>query len=89
MDASELKDFIGKKVNVVETPWEVGNYKGVNCVVADGDETMIALKEKIGSKLFRVWFPDSGGTMDWKPDRVNVYIKKGDDGYRITMIVNG
>ena len=91
MDASELKEYIGKTVNVVETPWKVGKYKGVNCSEADGDETLNALRKEIGSITLRLWFPGSGGTLDYRPERINVHIQKeaNGNGYHITRISNG
>lgn len=41
-----------------------------------------------GLKL-RVWFPNTVGTMDYQPDRVNAHIEKGADGkYRVSNRFN-
>ena len=93
MDASELKEYIGKTVNVVVTPhtsiiqdreYDTSDYR-----VDEKDEVIISLRKAVGGSPLRFWTPNSVGTMDYRPERVNVYIDKKDNGWTITRISNG
>lgn len=83
----QFKDYIGKKIGVQEKEVEF-SFKGstpikfTECHLDENEPTIAALeKEWSGtSHKFRVWLPNTMGTMDYWADRLNVYIEKNDDG---------
>jgi hypothetical protein len=93
MDVSaQFNKFAGKEVAVTETPYKLElknlgmTYEGVNADYDDKDPVISSLKEEASKAGFslRIWMPESVGTMDWRTDRLNVYIaKEPDSKYRI------
>ena len=92
MDAKLLQEYVGKKVTVKITPhtyvmhgkeYDVSDYK------VEDDETVLAIRKAVGGDPLRFWTYNHVGTMDWKPDRVNVYIDEKEKEFYITSIRNG
>lgn len=81
--------FAGREVPMKEEPFEIElkslgmTHKGVN--ISPADENDPVLKEmheeaKKNGLSLRVWWKGVVGTMDYRTDRVNAHIEKGDDG---------
>ena len=79
--------FSGQPVRMVEEPYELksrhlGTIKGVQLKLDPDDPTVSDMKEaaaQAGLQL-RLWWPGTGGTADYRLDRVNASIEKSDDG---------
>jgi hypothetical protein len=83
---AQFNKFVGRVVTVTETPRsiEVGGrtYNTASHAIAKGDKLLGQLREaarKAGFSL-RVWLPGTRGTMDYRPSRLNVTLKKEKDG---------
>lgn len=68
--------FLGKKIAAVTVGTPPRSYQNVD----DKDPVYLELAaEAVGDGLFiRTWFPKTIGTMDYRTDRLNVYLS--DDG---------
>lgn len=93
MNASkEFNKFAGREVGVTETPFKTEfknlgiTYEGVRVEINKDDPAITELTaavKAVGLHL-RLWLPDTMGTMDYRLDRLNVHVRKEDDGkYRI------
>lgn len=79
--------FAGREVPAVETlhefPGRLGPIKLRSVKLVDGNDPILKGMEDAAAAnglRLRVWWPDSVGTADWDPARVNVYIIKAIDG---------
>jgi hypothetical protein len=84
--AKAFNKFSGREVSVTETN---ENYKGrsyTRAEIADNDATISEIRAAaaaMGLKV-RVWLPGTMGTMDYRTDRLNVNVAKGNDNkYRV------
>jgi hypothetical protein len=90
--SDQFNKFAGREVGVVETPFKTEfknlgiTYEGVHVEINKDDPAITELSAavKAAGLHLRLWLPDSMGTMDYRLDRLNVHIRKEDDGkYRI------
>lgn len=84
--------FIGQNVKVTETHRTYKeNINVTDYEVDDNDSTMNAIKKEASSSglNFRVWLPNTSGTMDFRLDRVNIYIEKIEDKFQVTRVELG
>lgn len=88
----QFNTFVGREVAVTEKSMKefykkLGfDYDGIEAHLDENDPVIKELSDavaKAGLSL-RIWLPDTMGTMDMRPNRLNVHIRKEDDGkYRI------
>ena len=80
--------FAVREVPLIEKPYEIeieglDTIEGTQIELADQNDPTLAEMNQIASQNglnLRVWWPGIMGTMDYRTDRVNAHIKKGDDG---------
>lgn len=81
--------FAGKEIPVEEKEHDYKGTKYTQPMISNGDSnpTLKELNEvaKKHGMVVRVWLPNTVGTMDYRTDRLNVFINKAADGkWRIT-----
>lgn len=83
-DQTGYEQFLGKKVSVTESSRTM-KIAGTDMLfeayqLADDDTTIAEIKSLRDGQVTRIWLPDTIGTMDYHPARLNVYVKKVADG---------
>jgi hypothetical protein len=78
-----LEEYIGQVVSVTkgESSFTLSNGETVNFETynLDPQDPIIKEIEAVHSNV-RIWLPDSCGTCDWMPSRLNVHITEGPTG---------
>lgn len=86
---SVLKDFnkfAGREVSVQEKSRTFGGHTLVEAKIKKGDVVTGEIEQaaKQHALQLRIFLPGQFGTTDYKPNRLNVYVKKEQDGkYRV------
>lgn len=90
MERSDLKTIFGKfaglevplvkkthKIEIGGKTREIIDYR-----LPEGNQVIEDIKQTAATNGLstRIWTPGSFGTMDWNPNRINVYIEQADDG---------
>lgn len=80
-------NFIGRDVNVKETLYEYEGKQYSRILEDDFDPAIREIKKLANGEVVRVWMPNTAGTMEMNPTRVNVNLEKNKGGkYEITKI---
>jgi hypothetical protein len=95
MDVGTLQDFVGRTVSVTEEQREMKvehlkkTRKYVDYKLDPADPVIAEIKALVPGKL-RIWLPNTMGTMDFVPTRVNVKIEKNaDDAFVVSKVYLG
>lgn len=88
--ADQFDAFIGQKIVVEEVSHCSGSREWITYETKDlVIQNLSDLAKKIGMS-FRLWLPNTFGTMDLRNDRLNVHVEKMDDGsFEIVKIYIG
>lgn len=90
MIEDKFPQYIGREVSVVETLLEYRGKQFSNLDLDDNDTTIQEIEKDFDDFIVRVWLPGSAGTMELRPNRINVVVEKQDNGlYLINRLYVG
>jgi hypothetical protein len=87
--SKQFARFAGREVDATERKqshvFGGKTYESVSVSLSDTDPVIAEIRKAAGHLTLRVWTPDSIGTMDFRLDRLNIYVDKdpADGKYKV------
>jgi hypothetical protein len=87
MELNQLDKFIGQKVLVEEIKeYDAKDRLHTHYTISNDDPVILEIKKETRKSRLRIWFPNTFGTADFKPERLNVHIDKKNGSFEIIKI---